>query len=58
MILPNKTQGALLDLFLGRARDCLGNRLTEPTHTTGLSEGLLRCDAAHGGLPGCHDVQC
>lgn len=50
-ILPNKTQ-ALLDLFLGRARDWLGNRLGEPTHTAGLPEGLHRFGAPFGGLMG------
>lgn len=47
-ILPNKTHRVLLDLFLGRAGDWLGNRLMEPTHTAGFSEGLLgvrRCSA-------------
>lgn len=33
-ILPYKTHGGLLDLFLGRAGDWLGNRLAEHTHTT------------------------
>lgn len=48
-ILPNKTHRALLDLFLGRAGDWLGNKLVELTHTAGLSRGLHRPDTAYGG---------
>ena len=43
-ILPYKTHGALLDLFLGRAGDWLGNWFAEPTHTASPSEGLLGWD--------------
>ena len=43
-ILPYKTHGALLDLFLGRAGDWLGNGFAEPTHTASPSEGLLGWD--------------
>ena len=53
MILPYKTHGALLDLFLWRAGDWLGNGLTEPTHTARPLEGLLGWDTLLvEGLPG------
>lgn len=50
--LPNKTHGASLDLFLGRAGGWLQNRLTEPTHPASPPEALHGPTLLPEGLPG------